>query len=334
MSRLLRSVHPAAWVIEEVAFPKHGRYSAAVERQYVRSLEKVRNCQLAVVVTLTTERLSIPVNWRLIVPESWEHDTERRARARVPDHEHPRPYWQYQMELLDDMALDWGMPSAPILADARQLASVDAMLNALEVRKLPYLVQVSPSLNVRLDQPARPAMSPAMRLPWQGPVADLVKKTDAQLRTTVGWRDPDDELLHRSQFLCAMVSAQPGDRRNVRPPVGPERRLVAEWPFSKPQPRGYWITNITDRPLIGLVSLIKVRQQVGQRIESFAEQFGLRDYEGRTFAGWHHHVTLATAAYVFHVLRSLEEDPSERPAPRDGAGTWPLSVARAATSAS
>ena len=85
----------------------------------------------------------------------------------------------------------------------------------------------------------------------------------------------------------------------------PERRAIVEWPLGKPQPRGYWITNLSDRPLAELVGLAKLSRQVGPRIEGFARQFGLRDYEGRTFAGWHHHVTLATAAYVFHILSLL-----------------------------
>jgi hypothetical protein len=96
------------------------------------------------------------------------------------------------------------------------------------------------------------------------------------------------------------------DSARTRPsPVGGDRRAIVEWPAGKPQPRGYWITNLTDRSLVDIVSLAKLSLQVGPRIEQFARQFGLRDYEGRTFAGWHHHVTLATAAYVFHVLSLL-----------------------------
>ena len=84
--------------------------------------------------------------------------------------------------------------------------------------------------------------------------------------------------------------------------------MIVEWPFGKPQPRGFWITNVADRPLADVVALAKLRHQVGPHIEEFANQFGLRDYEGRTFAGWHHHVTLATAAYVYHVLGTVREE--------------------------
>jgi hypothetical protein len=88
----------------------------------------------------------------------------------------------------------------------------------------------------------------------------------------------------------------------------PPRQLLVEWPLGKPQPRGYWITNITDRSLADLVALAKLRQSVKSHLETFANRFGLRDYEGRTFAGWHHHVTLASAAYVYDILGAEQGD--------------------------
>lgn len=304
MKRLIRSLRPTAWVLEEVAFPKHGRYSAGVDRQYVRSLEKVCNCQLAVVVTLTSDDVSVPVNWRLIVPESWGQDEERRARARVPEQERPRPYWNYQMEILDDMALDWGMPGAPVVVDGRQQPNVEALLCALENRGLPYLAQVSSSFHVRYLRSAGGSSTASRVPPWHGTVGDLIRRTDNSVRMTVSWGG-DEDLVRRSQFLQVPVRGATADAAANRPA---ERRLISEWPLSKPQPRGYWITN-TDRPLAELVSLSKLHQRVGPRVEEFADQFGLRDYEGRTFAGWHHHVTLVTAAYVFRVLDSMRDQP-------------------------
>jgi hypothetical protein len=230
----------------------------------------------------------------------------------MPEHERPRPYWHYQVEVLDDMALDWGMPPAPVLVDTRQLAAPDALFAALEDRGLPYLAQVSGSLCVQYDKPARPpgvSVSPGAALSWRGSVGDLVRRAATMVRTTVGWQDADEGVFRRSQFLQVPVRSPVLDGPAVRPVLPPPaRRLVAEWPLSRPQPRGYWITNITDRSLADLVALAKLRQRVGPRINQFADQFGLRDYEGRTFAGWHHHVTLATAAYIFNVLNQLRDE--------------------------
>ena len=181
---------------------------------------------------------------------------------------------------------------------------------------LPYLAQVSGNLQVgyAVDRPRLVGGAPVMPLTargpsWHGTVGDLVGKLRDATRATVSWQEPDMELTLRSQFLQVRVRSNPTDEPASRSaaPVA-DRQLIAEWPFAKPQPRGYWITNITDRSLADVVGLAKLSLQAGPRIEQFAHQFGLRDYEGRTFAGWHHHVTLATAAYVFHVLTALHDE--------------------------
>lgn len=320
MQRIVGALRPTAWVIEEVAFPKHGRLSAAVERQYVRSLQKLCNCQLSVTVTLTTHRFSVPVNWRLIVPEAWGQDLERRARARMPQHELPRPYWRYQIELLDDMALDWGMSPAPIVADTRQMPTAERLLTALEDRVQPYLVQVSDSLRVRYQSPTprRASGSADVRTSsWLGGAGDLVHGAAALARTTVGWQGVNDDLALRSQFLQVPVHSPDTDGARGRAVGKAQRRLLVEWPLSKPHPRGYWITNIPDGPLEELVALAKLRQRVTPRIEEIAGRYGLRDYEGRTFVGWHRHVTLAAAAHIFDLLNLLqsEEQLAERMVP-------------------
>lgn len=327
LNLLLRELQPTAWMVEEVHFPKHGHYSAAVDRQYVHSLGRVSNCQLAIAVTLTHGPYTVPVNWRLMVPDSWGRDQDRRLRARMPGHELPRPYWQYQIEVLDDMSLEWGLPAAPVLTDTSHRNNVDAFLEALDLRRQPYLVQVSPSLGVAYDPPARPPTRPgpppaAGGVGWQGTVGELTKRTGGSARETVEWRSEDDSRVLRSQFLQIPVRGLPShSTRNDWAPSGAgERRLISEWPLGKGEPRGHWITNITDRPLSELVELAKLRHLAAPRMEKFAQAYGLRDYEGRTFAGWHHHVTLATAAYTYAVLscaRQRRQEASARPAEID-----------------
>ncbi|MFI7603465.1 IS701 family transposase [Actinoplanes sp. NPDC049681] len=312
LGRLIETVEPTAWVIGEVAFPKHGRYSAAVHRQYVRAEQRVSNCQLATVAVLVTGQHCVPVNWRLVLPEPWGADEERRSRARMPDHERPRPYWHYQIETIDDMILDWGMAPAPVIVDACQLTTVEALLAALSERDLPYLVQVGPNLPVRYasERPrlagGRPVLQPGVRpSPWQGTAGDLVHRLHAQPRATISWEN--DGRTHRSQFLTApiMRPGGPGGQPEGYSRGAAEHQLVVDWPFNKPKPRGYWITNIDDEPLASVVELMRLPSRVHSRLEAIAARFGLRDYEGRTFAGWHHHVTLVSAACIFSLLDSL-----------------------------
>jgi len=252
------------------------------------------------------------VNWRLVLPEPWREDQDRRSRARMPDSELPRPYWQYQVETIDDMTLDWGMAPAPVVVDAVQLATVEPLITALIDRKLPYLVQVGPNLPVKYapDRPrlagGRPVMQPGgLPHPWRGTAGDLVHRLHDQPRSTVSWAN--DDRTHRSQFLIAPIMRPgPGDEPAERyDPSADEHQLVVDWPFNKSKPRGYWITNLADTELSTVVRLTHLPGKVHSRLEDLASRFGLRDYEGRTFAGWHHHVTLVSAAYIFCLLDSL-----------------------------
>jgi SRSO17 transposase len=320
LGHLVQQIKPTAWVMEEVHFPKHGRYSAAVERQYVPSLGRVCNCQLAIAVTLTDGERTVPVNWRLMVPEAWGRDADRRTRARMPDHELPRPYWQYQVEVLDDMALEWGMPAAPVMVDTANRNNVEPFLAGLEQRRQQYLVHVSPSQRVWYESPAgrtpRPlpsATGATQPLPWHGTVSELISRTWNLPRETIEWRHDGTNVL-RSQFLQLPVRATLTDGVGGRSGgPAPHRILLCEWPLGKARPRSFWLTNMVDRPLADLVSMAKIRLLAAPRLEAFADRYGLRDYEGRTFAGWHHHVTLASAAYTYDVLSELRSsDDSSR----------------------
>jgi SRSO17 transposase len=81
----------------------------------------------------------------------------------------------------------------------------------------------------------------------------------------------------------------------------PDRVAILDWPFGR-GPREYWITNMVDRDLDSLVAPLKHWALSGRHIDEMTENFGLRDYEGRMYPGWHHHVTLVSAAYAFAVL--------------------------------
>ncbi|MGW4651252.1 IS701 family transposase [Kitasatospora sp. NPDC004289] len=304
--RMVRDFRPEAWVVGELAFPKHGRYSAAVERQYVHSHGRVRNCQLAIMVGMQVGGVTVPVNWSLTIPEQWGQDDERRSRAKVPESELPRPYWQYHVELLDDMALDWGVPEAPILLDARH-RPLEWYLAALEMRAQTYLAQVSPN---ELVQPADAswARGSGRIVNSQGArarartVADIAASVGNVTPETLYWRDAGGHTL-RSQFLVIPVQVLVGSGR----PAGSKallanRLLIVEWPLGKPSPRGYWLTNIRGASLRELVRLAKKVSTATPQAAELASGYGLFDYEGRTFNGWHHHATMVSAALDYDIL--------------------------------
>src|SRR5881396_3156938 len=74
-----------AWIIDDTGFPKQGRHSVGVARQYCGQLGKQDNCQVAVSLSLANHDGSLPVAYRLYLPQEWASDRERRDKAKVPD---------------------------------------------------------------------------------------------------------------------------------------------------------------------------------------------------------------------------------------------------------
>src|SRR6187431_1191860 len=74
-----------AWIIDDTGFPKKGRHSVGVARQYCGQLGKQDNCQVAVSLSLANRHASLPVAWRLYLPAEWAADRARRRKAHVPE---------------------------------------------------------------------------------------------------------------------------------------------------------------------------------------------------------------------------------------------------------
>jgi hypothetical protein len=299
LANWLSTPAPTAWVVQEVAFEKYGRHSAAVERQYVPSNGRLSNCQLGVLVAVATQDGVIPVTWRLMIPRSWDADDLRRRKARIPFCERHQPSWRYQVEALDDLSGDWGLPLAPAVLDLRQSAAVIELANELHDRGLQFLMQVAETVPVHFRYPrrppqARPGGDAAPVPPAIGSLGDLSSTLSALPRKTLPWRDPKTGRQVRGQFTCTPVQAGGVLSASRIPQV-----LLLEWGLGKPVPRAFWLSNMVDCSIEELVTLTRLQAQADVDIGKMIDQVGLCDYEGRSFLGWHHHVTLASVAYAF-----------------------------------
>ncbi len=108
---------PSAWVVEEAVMPKNGNSSVGVERQYSQAAGRVLNCQIGLALMVSGQAGAVPVNWRLLLPRSWDSDEIRRSRSRVPDHERHRSRWHFLFDMLDEITLGWGMKPLPVVVD-------------------------------------------------------------------------------------------------------------------------------------------------------------------------------------------------------------------------
>jgi SRSO17 transposase len=82
---MLRQGPVVAWIVDDTGFPKKGKHSVGVTRQYCGQMGKQDNCRVAVSLSVTTEAASMPVAFRLYLPEVWANDPERRNKAGVPE---------------------------------------------------------------------------------------------------------------------------------------------------------------------------------------------------------------------------------------------------------
>lgn len=323
----------SGWVLDEVAFPKNGRYSPGVARQHSAWAGTSTDCQVGIALSVLADDAAAPVSWRLALPPGWDDDADRRRRARVPDGVRSRPFWQHAVSLLDELLLGWEALPAPVLADLRGRTGVDLLADALDRRGLDYVLRVDPDLEVLTTRTAGSgALRPVSGRRQGGLVAttltELARPAAARRRTAVVWADGLQQRQRRSQFVSLPVDLTAAGDGTV--PLAADRTLVlvVDWPGGRAEPRDAWLTTLAHYRLGDLVALAASTWRSRAAILDQGERFGLFDHEGRTFAGWHHHLTLAGAGYVF----ALERARLGRPAPQVVAETGQARVLLSNTS--
>ena len=321
----------AVYLLDATSFPKQGTHSVGVARQYCGALGKTANCQVAVSVHLGTETTSVPLTWALYLPESWTADPARRAEVGIP----PTVAFQTKPEValacLDRLRA-WGLQPRPVLADSEFGNSWDVR-DRLATRGYPYCVQVEattvgwPTCPVPPDPlpttgRGRPRTRPRpTELPTPQPLATLARALPAAAWRTVTWRSGTKGPL-ASRFAPFPVWCAHEWRRGG--PCAPrEETCLVEWPVAEPAPTKYWLADLRGEPrgLRRLVRLAKGRWRIEQDYRELKDELGLDHFEGRSWTGWHHHVTLVSIAYAFLVLerarakKNLAADVAPDPAP-------------------
>ena len=310
--KLSAAIVAEAWIVDDTSFPKFGRDSVAVGRQYCGALGKVANCQVGVSINAATDEASCPLDWRLFLPEEWDDDRERRTKTRLPDEIRYQPKWRLALEMLDDLRKD-GLEPAVILADGGY-GEISEFRLALDQRELDYVVQVKGATSAYAEdvRPETPAYSGTGR-----PPKPLYRARRSSLKTlalaagrdalrTVSWREGSRGKLS-SRFLALRVRpANVQLRRAAGADELPLRWLLCEWPDGANEPVKYWLSNLrAETPLKRLVGLAKLRWRIEHDYRELKDALGLDHFEGRSYPGWHHHVTLVSLAHGFLTLERL-----------------------------
>lgn len=297
------------WVLDDTGFPKQGRHSVGVERQYSGTLGKTANCQVAVSLHQVGPEESTILGWRLYLPESWIQDAERRAEAGIPEAVGFRTKWQLALELIDQ-ALAWGLRGRVVLADTAY-GEVTAFREGLEARGRPYVVGVPSPLGVWTKPPrvrklkARGRGRPPSVYHYGEQRPPSVREVAEKARgwKQVRWREGTKGWLESRFYACRV---QPSHGFHEGQPPQKEVWLLVEWPRAEKEPTKYFLGDLpTHYPLRRLVQIAKGRWKIEQDYQQLKEELGLDHYEGRSWTGWHHHVTLVMLAHAFLSLERL-----------------------------
>src|SRR5215468_8688317 len=295
-----------AWIVDDTGFVKKGTHSVGVVRQYCGQVGKQENCRVAVSLSVATEQASLPIAWRLYLPEIWALDRKRREETGVPKEVVFQTKPQIALEQIRK-AVEEGVPVAPVLADAAY-GDDTKFREGLSELKLPYTVGVRGPTTVwppgKAPLPARPGKMgrPAKYLRRDKnhqPVStkQLAESLPSRKWKTVTWHEGSKKKLC-SRF--AAVRVRPAHRDFKRSEPYPEQWLLIEWPNGESEPTKYWFsTEAAEIPLRELVKLAKHRWIIERDYEELKQELGLGHYEGRGWRGFHHHATLCIAAYGF-----------------------------------
>ena len=315
--RMSAEITPDAWVIDDTGFPKFGRRSVGVARQYCGALGKVANCQVGVSISAVTPEASCPIDWALYLPAEWDEDP-RRAACRVPTDARHLPKWQLALQMIDEL-VRWGAGAPPVLGDAAY-GDITELRLGLEARTIDYVLDVKGVTSALPEgaMPTQPARSGGRGRPslarYRGPfssLAALALGAGAQACTQVTWREGTRGPMS-SRFVALRV--RPSNITLRRAAAEGERALcwlLAEWPAGTDAPTDFWLSNLPpDTPIEQLVALAKLRWRIEQDYRELKDALGLDHFEGRSWPGWHHPVTLVSVAHGFLTTERLRRPPA------------------------
>jgi SRSO17 transposase len=307
-----------AWIIDDTSFPKKGRHSVGVARQYCGQLGKEDNCQVAVSLSIGNSHASLPVAYRLYLPQDWAVDGERRGKAGVPE--------DISFKTKHEMALDqvrWaceaGLPRGVVLMDAGygNNSELRADITMLE---LTYLAGILSNTTV---WPHGTAPLPPKEWSGRGRPPKLLQR-DAKHQPAsakelafslpkrawrrVEWREGAAEPLS-SRFASVRVRVARRDFKRSK--QRPEEWLLIEWPTNESEPTKYWLSTLPESTTLQrLVSFAKLRWRIERDYQELKQEVGLGHFEGRRWRGFHHHATLCIAAYGFLICERETIPPS------------------------
>jgi SRSO17 transposase len=307
-----------AWIVDDTGFPKKGKHSVGVARQYCGQLGKQDNCQVAVSLSLANHHASLPVAYRLYLPEDWAADRARRRKAGVPEDLGFATKPEIALAQIE-AACTAGLPRGVVLMDAGYGCNT-ALRTGISALELHYVAGILPNTSVWAS-----GTGPLPPKKWSGngrppklirrddkhrpiSVKELALGLPKRAWRTIVWREGTTDLLS-SRFARVRIRAAHCDYNLTE--GRSEEWLLIEWPKGEDAPTKYWLSTLPqDTTFRSLVDMTKLRWRIERDYQELKQEVGLGHYEGRGWRGFHHHATLCIAAYGFLISERETIPPS------------------------
>ncbi|MCP1845746.1 SRSO17 transposase [Bradyrhizobium sp. USDA 4524] len=306
------------WIIDDTGFPKQGRHSVGVARQYCGQLGKQDNCQVAVSLSIANHHASLPVAYCLYLPKEWTEDCDRRRKVGIPAEVGFRTKPEIALEQLR-WACASNLPRGVVLMDAGYGNNSD-LRTEITALGLTYVAGLLSSTTVWA-----PGTGPLPPKPWSGrgrppklmrrnrqhqpaAVKALAIGLPAQAWRTITWRQGTNEEL-TSRFARVRVRAAHRDYWQTTRRL--EEWLLIEWPKGEDEPTKYWLSTMPeDVAFRTLVETAKLRWRIERDYQDLKQEVGLGHFQGRGWRGFHHHATMCIVAYGFLISERETIPPS------------------------
>ena len=311
-----RLAHPeAVWVFDGSDFPKQGRKSAGVARQYCGRLGKVANCQAGMFLAYVSPLGRALVDKRLYLPENWTSDDARCRAAGVPEERRGyRSKTELALEMLaralerDQLRAKWvaGDDAFGMSPSFREGLAALGMWYVLDVPGGTTLWPLEPAWTSPGSQgsgrPRKPRLREGQRRTMEQRSDELPDKAWREITVAEGSQGP------RSYMFSARRV-----RVTKRRKPGEEAWAIWRRNLDGSEPR-YCLSNAPeDTPLDTLAYVGGSRWRIETEFETEKSDVGLDEYETRTWAGWHHHIAMCLLGGAF--LLGLQQDWGEKDAP-------------------
>lgn len=279
------------WIIDDTGFPKQGKHSVGVQRQYSGTLGKTGNCQIGVSLSVATRSEHLPIDFELYLPKSWMDDAARREEASIPD----EAVFATKIDLAVGMierARRNGIPGDIVLADSAYGMS-SFFREAIRCEGMDYGVAIKSTTRVwSLDAKGRRKGEPTA-------VNELAESLGRGLFQRSTWRDgTKGRMSSFFSFRRVKVEQKDGLTTAEREPVW----LIIEWPEGEEAATQFMLTTLPRRlSRKQIVKVLKERWRTEQAYSEMKGELGLDHFEGRSYPGWHHHVSVVLSCYAFVV---------------------------------